>query len=540
MTKEFKLTRRNLMAGLGIAGAALGVGGLTGAPSRAFATDAKEPRTGGTLILYWEAGGTIDPHIKRDFGRPLVDSLIYQDPDTLAFHPWLAKSWEVNDAGTEFTFHLRDDVTFSNGERFDGNAVKANFDYIVKTLVPIGKSVYTRGVLDKYLETVVLDDFTVKVRFSAGTIPFLAYASTPALAFISPGTLNNTLEQRGVGEFAGSGPFVLESYRPGVGLSFVARKDYNWAPPVREHNGRPYLDRVDIRFVNEVSVREDSVLSGQAHVAFRPSPDGETKFTDNGGFFLAGRSQPGLARAIYPSWNRPLPAETAVRRAFLKAIDRQEIESLASGTSRPAAKSPLSRVQFGFVDLSGDLLKHDPDGANAILDEAGWTRGADGIRQRDGNRLELSLASYNVQEARDILQVVQAQVKRAGIALKLVFDDNYSVDWDAGKFDFGYWGTTAADSDVIRGTFQESNGKRSPVEISNNFGLEPILQAQLGESNPEKRKALLAQAQRGVLENALHIPLVDSALVYGVSDTVKGFIQSNTSEHDFYDTWLNT
>ncbi|WP_288048634.1 ABC transporter substrate-binding protein, partial [Nocardia sp.] len=65
------------------------------------------------------------------FVRPLVDSLVYQNPADGSLHPWLARSWSGNDTATEFTFVLRTDVTFSDGTPFDAAAVKTTWDGIV-------------------------------------------------------------------------------------------------------------------------------------------------------------------------------------------------------------------------------------------------------------------------------------------------------------------------------------------------------------------------------------------------------------------------
>ncbi|TDC27747.1 hypothetical protein E1265_01045 [Streptomyces sp. 8K308] len=71
----------------------------------------------------------------RFIGRQLTDALTEQDPETGEILPWLATSWEVSDDVTRFTFHLRDDVTFSDGEPFDAEAVRANFDAITELSV---------------------------------------------------------------------------------------------------------------------------------------------------------------------------------------------------------------------------------------------------------------------------------------------------------------------------------------------------------------------------------------------------------------------
>lgn len=116
--------------------------------------------------------------------RAVLDSLVFQKPDG-SFVPWLAKKWEVSEDGTAYTFHLRDDVTFTDGEKFDAAAVKANFDRIAD---PATKSAQAASMLggELYKGTEVVDPTTVKVTFAQPYAPFLQAASTAQLGFYAP------------------------------------------------------------------------------------------------------------------------------------------------------------------------------------------------------------------------------------------------------------------------------------------------------------------------------------------------------------------
>ncbi len=116
----------------------------------------------------------VDPH--RDtsselgiFLTSVYDPLVWQDQEG-NFYPGFAKSWEVSDDGLVYTFNLRDDVTFHDGEPFNAEAVKANFDRIVNPDLGSRKAVYMMGPYDR---TEVVDEYTVKVHLSAAlrTIP---------------------------------------------------------------------------------------------------------------------------------------------------------------------------------------------------------------------------------------------------------------------------------------------------------------------------------------------------------------------------------
>ena len=147
--------------------------------------------------------------------RAVLDSLVFQKADG-SFVPWLARKWEVSADGTAYTFHLRDDVTFTDGEKFDAAAVKANFDRIVD---PATKSAQAASMLggELYKGTEVVDPTTVTVTFSQPYAPFLQAASTAQLGFYAPKVLaahSADLAAGGKDITVGTGPFQISSYTP--------------------------------------------------------------------------------------------------------------------------------------------------------------------------------------------------------------------------------------------------------------------------------------------------------------------------------------
>ena len=128
---------------------------------------------GGELVWSIEganlSAGHMDPQVSQlDVSgmvqRAVLDSLVFQEEDG-SFSPWLATDWSVSDDSTEYTFTLRDDVTFTDGEPFDAEAVKANFDRIVDPATESAQAASMMGA-DFYEGTEVVDEHTVKVSFT--------------------------------------------------------------------------------------------------------------------------------------------------------------------------------------------------------------------------------------------------------------------------------------------------------------------------------------------------------------------------------------
>ncbi len=117
--------------------------------------------------------------------RNVAESLTDQDPDSGQIIPWLAKSWEVSADALSYTFHLRQDVTFSNGERFDAHAVKAAFDSN-KAFAAQLPATFGATYLAGYDHAEVLDAFTVRLVLSRPNAGFLQATSTTNLAILAP------------------------------------------------------------------------------------------------------------------------------------------------------------------------------------------------------------------------------------------------------------------------------------------------------------------------------------------------------------------
>ena len=142
-------------------------------------------------------------------GRGLVDSLTdqsYEDPSKIV--PWLAESWEINGDATSYKFHIRKDVTFSDGSKLDAHVAKANFDTLSRIPGAAGAS-YFRGAK----AITALDDYTLEIDFSQPNVPFLAATSTGELGLVATATLAKTPEERCHVGVVGSGPFVLDNVK---------------------------------------------------------------------------------------------------------------------------------------------------------------------------------------------------------------------------------------------------------------------------------------------------------------------------------------
>ncbi|MFI5783668.1 ABC transporter substrate-binding protein [Nocardia sp. NPDC051570] len=469
-------------------------------------------------------------------GRQLVDSLTDQDPVTGALHPWLASHWEVSPDARSFTFHLRPGVTFSDGTPLDAAAVRTNL-YAIAALG--AKSQVGATYLADYTGATVLDPTTVRVDFAAPTAQFLQATSTPTLGLLAPAAFAASPEQRCQGtRLIGSGPFVLQSYTPDQEVTLRRRDHYDWPSMLARHIGPAYLDRIRFPVISESGVRSGALVSGELDLATDIPPQDEAVF-DGNGFHLMTRSNPGIPITLLPNMARPVLSEAAVRRAIQHGLDRQQIvDALLSPRYHPATGVLAASTPF-FVSENGQL-RHDPTTAQQLLEAAGWRRGPDGIRVKDGHRLSIDVIfTADIVSSQNILLLIQQQLRGIGVELRLrqLTVGGAIAAQASGDFDLTLVNLTRADPDVLRMTF--STRSRNPGRLRPG-PLDDLLEAQATAIDPVRRQAAVRAALDDIVGQAASIPVCELNQVVAFSNTTHQPAFDGSSRLKLYDTWTAT
>ena len=449
--------------------------------------------------------------------RQLVDSLLYQNPETGELEPWLAKSYTANDDATSFTFVLRDDVTFSDGTPLTAADVKATFDDIIAA----GALSQAVTLFVGYSETTVIDEHTVQVDFSTPNAAFPNSASSVALGIVGASTLAVPFADRATGtSVVGTGPFTLDTYTKDTSTVLTKRDDYAWSPASRENQGAAHLDSVTFQVVPEASVRTGSLTSDQVDVIGGVQPIDVDTLTASD-LPVVSRGNPGVSFGAYFNVARPLVADIAVREALSYATDATEIRDTSLndlfnvGTSILAANTP------GYADESSNFT-FDPKKAASLLDDAGWKEGSDGIREKDGQRLSLVVAWIsNFGPNQTSLEVLQQQYKDVGVELTLEGGDvpKFLELQKSGAFDISWQNLSRADGDVLRTTFSTASSNYFHLQDPE---LEALLQQQLATGDPAARNEVLAEAQERIATQFYQIPVHELTSIIGTQKTVTG------------------
>lgn len=514
---------------------------------------AADPVKGGTLIyleqqahtnLYPPAGGF---YPNGGILNQITDKLTYQNPKTLEMEPWIAESWTVNANATEYTFKIRPGVTFSDGSPLDAAAVAKNYDVFGLGNKALKQPV--SEVINNYERSEVVDPLTVKFYFKKPSPGFLQGTSVIGSGLVAASTLALPFEELGdATKIIGSGPFVVESETIGKELNLTARDEYNWGPAKLEHQGRAYLDGIKSIITGEDSVRIGALLAGQADFIrqVQAYDEGQVEAQD---YQIYAPSTRGVNNSVVFRPDNPLVSDIRVRQALLHATDTKEIVTTLFSANYPQATSIIASSALGYKDISAKLA-FDPAKAKALLDEAGWSVAANGLRQKDGKELVLTAyESLPQPQNKETLQLVAQQWGKVGVKLSVLAGDSGSKtvdDLDPLKTPVSPAMVGRADPDVIKSQYYPKNrdvlrqkgGLSDKVQSFVDTKLNGLLDALASEPDRQKRLAIAGEVQDYVVDQAYAIPIFEEPQAYAGAPYVQGVAFEAVGRPSFYSTWL--
>jgi peptide/nickel transport system substrate-binding protein len=362
-----------------------------------------DARYGGTLIILGEheisslSPDDDGPWVHSAMTAQIFDGLVRMD-EMFEAAPELAESYDISDDGLEYTFQLRQGVLFQDGEPFNSDDVRYTYEF---HLDPENATV-GHGTVSTIESVEAPDEYTAILHFAEPDASFLAFGATFSML---PEHYHSEIgEDAFKSEPMGTGPFMVQEYRPAEYTSLVAFEDH-W-------RGRPYLDELRMNIVPEGSVRALQIQTGEADSSVSPIgvEDNLELYDDQSITSYRTLSVPVNHMAL--NHTHPALGVTEVRQAMMHAIDRDTIlEDIFFGAAVKATANLSPGLDFWY-NPDVKQYDYDPDLAREMLDEAGWVEGADGIRERDGERLHfvLTLISGLATTHAETLQQYLAQV----------------------------------------------------------------------------------------------------------------------------------
>jgi peptide/nickel transport system substrate-binding protein len=327
----------------------------------------EQPKPGGTLRVAWEADATgFDPGFSRGLQAYYIKGNLFNPLVTvdehLNFVPELAESWETQENGKVYIFHLRKGVKFHDGTDLDAEAVRWNIRW---TTNPDSKS-----VLDAFLDTIetveVIDAHTVKL-----ILKYPSFTLLPALAQYREGLLIKSptaYEKWGPQEAhahpVGTGPFKLAKWEQNNLIVLEKNEDY-WKP------GLPYLDRIELKIMKDGVTRATALRAGEVdYVSWLPREHADRVKRDPKIQVWAGEGS-ATAYSAFNTARKPFD-DARVRIAVAGyGINRQPIAKAALLGYGGPQWTFLPPGAKGHKEFS-ELYPYSPEKAKALLKEAGF------------------------------------------------------------------------------------------------------------------------------------------------------------------------
>ena len=523
-----EMRRREFLRRSALAAASVAI--FACAPGAApLAKPSASPRKGGTLAWgQWDKIDVIDPALTTgaaagEIAQNILDTLITIDSDQ-KFHPALATKWVIEDSSKKFTFTLRDGVKFHDGTLLTSQAVKMSFDRILDPKTKAGAVVSIMGPVDTITAP---DDKTVIVTFKQGYPAFMlqlwryffGVMSAKYLATLKPGDV--------AAEPVGSGPFKFAGRSADGVVTLTAFPDFTWGSEIFKNRTVPYLDTLKFRAVTEPSTRIATLESGENLLIDEiPEADYSRLKTDSRfRFVLSPRASHTLGFSM--NVTKAPTDDHAVREAVNWAVDRQSIVDKVFFGVHHSSQGPLSEGVWARDDTIEKTFTFDPAKAKSILDAAGWKLGTAPIRQKNGQDLQILLATFRSPWT-DIAQAMQSQLRDVGIDLKVqVMERGPYLDYVRGyKHNMAATSSTSIDPDGILRVCYHSANRVSGSNFSNvsDPALDALLvKGQTQELNTPERKQTYLDAQKKVMDILPFVGVLSQVRVEAMSVKVHDF-----------------
>ena len=466
----------------------------------------KDGKPDGGSLSYGEYGrpATLDPVTSNEMISLRLTELIFNGlvgiNEKQEIVPELAERWDCSADGRTYTFFLRKDVTWHPKEGEEPKPFTAEdviFTYKImmhpKTITPL------KVRYEFILAAEKLDDYTVKFTLKRPILNALAKFSFKVIPKHGPSNpLYLTRNDHFVQSPIGTGPYLLKNITAEREIILSANENY--------FKGRPHVDKLIAKPFADQNIMTQALMFNAVDMIVLVNPRDLPEIQGDKRFILQPYNALSYSFFGYNVRN-PLLADKRVRKAFTHAVNRQEmLDSFFNGQGT-IISGPFAPGSWAY-NLDVQPLPFDPEKARTLLQEAGFSRAADGFMQKDGKRLALSLKVPIEKESEAVKRVVLAfknYLKNVGADIKVEFKE-----WQAWKEDvflehdfdivFAIW--VFDDSADISSLFHSG-------EIGswkNNFG---------GYSNPEvdglinESKLTLDHEKRRTINRKLHAILAE-------------------------------
>lgn len=498
---------------------------------------AAQPKQGGIMVFGRAADSTfLDPAKFLDNESAMVieniyDGLVRYKDDSTRIEPALARSWEISPDGRTWTFQLRRGVKFHDGTPFNAQAAAFSFQRKTDPKHPYYREDF--GKMDSTLSSInsvdAVDDLTLRITLKEPYAPFLNVLATHSSYIVSPEAVmkwGDDFNKHPVG----TGPFAFVEWRPKDRIILEANKTY-W-------NGRPRLDRIIFKVVEDNKVRQLELKAGVLHVSDGISPAERDDLEKRGGFVVD--AKPGLnVGYLAMNMDRPPFDKLVVRQAVNHAINKAALIKLHYRNMAVPATNPIPPIMWGY---NASLKDYDfnPDKARKLLNSAGFPNGF------ETTLWAMPVARPYMPDPDNIAEAIRANLEAVGIRARIVSHDwkTYLNKLYAGEHDMAIlgWVGTGDPDNFFYHLFDKEQAvapHASNIAFLRNEAVHAMIKEARRSSKPDQRTAIYVRLQATIHQLAPWTPLAHASQMLARSVRAQDVVQHPTGVVRFHKAWLD-
>ncbi|NTU22384.1 ABC transporter substrate-binding protein [Brevibacillus sp. HB1.2] len=499
-----------------------------------------QPKKGGTITMgYQMEPDTLDPQktsmpAGNFVGVLLGGALLILDPFTFELKPHLAESYTISDDGKTMTFKIRPGVKFHDGTPLTAEVFKQSYE---RALDPKTASPVTGPDVSAIKSISAPDDSTLIFHLdepSASLLSNLSYGGyQQPISIEARNKYGNELGRNPVGV----GPWKFESWKTGESITLVRNDDYKWAAPFALNQGPVRPDKFVLKFIQDNQTMMAALDSGTIDIATVPPKDAK-KYKDHKDFTVLEGMQP-AEYFIGMNLENEILQDVRVRKALNLAINKDALIMADLQGEGVPVYGPIPPTMIGYdaaVEQYG--YKYNAEQARQLLEEAGWKPNAQGIREKDGKTLSLTML---IEDTNPGHQLVQSMFKEIGVELHIQKYESATALEQAlkGEYDLFSTGHGSVDPDILHLLLHSSQiGGLNFFRLSDQQ-LDSLLDKGRTTTDQAQRQQVFADIQKRVVEQAYWIPLYSAKTFVVVSNRIQGVKPNPLASLIIQDMWVN-
>lgn len=491
------------------------------------ATEAAGPRVGGDFVIsFGDQPDTLDAH-KSGFSSmssivgKMGASLLALNADGKIV-PYLAKSWEMSTDGLVWTFFLRHDVKFHNGDPVTAQ----DWVYTIQRMQNPETVSPNASMVEPITSIEAVDDYTLKITLDQPFYQLLNTLAIPSyLGVWSKRAIEEGGDRYGSSEVGvvGAGPYLFKEWVQDERIVLQRNPDYTWGPVLYEgcNTGPYFIDTIEYRIIPDYSTTLAALETAEIDFAGVTNKD-LAMVEATGAYNIESALSTGV---IYLEFNlRIAPFDNELfRQAINRTIDRDVIVNVTLNGSGQKNLTPISPAMIGYdpqIEASG--LDYDPELAKELFQQAGYTYDEAGTLLKNGEAVKITLLSASDELAVKLAQILVSQFAAVGIELEI-----QSMEWgaqaqqmSAGNFEADIMEYGYRDTDILYLVYHSDSGFWNGI---NDPEVDRLLDLTRTEMDPVKHQEAINAAAEYLMEHAYMAPLLSYTSSTAISNKIAGY-----------------